>query len=568
MLTEIKVHNFAIIDQVTISFHKGLNVLSGETGSGKSILLKALGLLMGEKSDSDTIKSGESQATVEGAFDLAKRADTKRKLIDCGISEFSTVSDVDDLMIVKRILSTDGKNRVYINGSLSTLQQLREIVAPMLEISVDSAPLIELTGQHENRQLQHRSYHLDLLDQYTGGTKLRVEIDQAFSNISALAEKIVELQNKNQHREQRLEFLRFQLQELDRLNLAPGEEIILEEKVRFQKELSKVLDTTDALEQILFSDDDSALSRLGRALQKTIELQKLVPEVSAQTQLLTEAKSNIENALYEIGRTIKTKIPEADQVENLEDQLSLLRKLQKKYGPTVSDILNFAQNMRDEMTDLESFDDRLQELKDEHNKSKTAYEELAVALHQKRSKGSSLLAKSVNAELSDLNMKGVLFGVAVDKGSELTSTGFSIVEFQIQSSQKDSARSLNKTASGGELSRILLALKRVVGASEHPRTYLFDEVDTGVSGVTAEKLGRKLKSIAKGQQVICVTHLPQVAAQADSHFTIAKRSGAKGVQISVKELSQADQVQEIARMLSGEKISKTSIEHAKDLLGL
>jgi DNA repair protein RecN (Recombination protein N) len=566
MLSELKVANFAIIDKINVSFKSGFNVLSGETGSGKSILLKSLSLLMGEKSVSDTIKSGAEQATVEGSFDLSKRLDIKAQLLACGIVEAKKASDVDDILVVKRVMSVDGKNRVYINGSLSTLQQLRDIVAPLIEVTGHPAPLIEMTGQHENRNLQSKAYHLDAIDQYLGAAPQRKTISDLFEKRETLRAEILALEESARSKTQRLDFLTYQRDEIAALGLKPGEEEKLENDMKIQRDSKRLLEFFDQSEAALFGDDDSALVRLHRIVQRGLEFSTLDPELARRLENIQQAKSLVEDVVYYFRDYGQKLGQDADRVEHLEDKLSQFRKLQKKYGSSVAEILAALAGVERELSLIENSEENLTRLRLQLADVDTSLLKVSKDLHKARVGAARKMAEAVNSELEDLNMKGLIFSVQLEVLPEPTATGISDVEFLIQNSKKDTARSLAKFASGGELSRILLSLKRVIGASEFPRTYLFDEVDAGVSGVTAEKVGRKLKSIAKGQQVICVTHLPQVAAFAHAHFVIQKSESQGAVRMRVEELNTDDQVREIARMLSGEKITRSSMEHARELL--
>lgn len=566
MLVELRVANFAIIDKVTVQFQQGLNVLSGETGSGKSVLLRSLALLMGEKSISDTIKANENQATVEGLFDLSQRVDIKKRLIQLGLAEAAEVKSVDDHLVVKRIISIDGKNRVYINGSLSTLQQLREIVSPLIAMTGSPAPLIEMTGQHDNRHLQSRSFHLEALDQYVGGISLRQKIEHLFTSLQEWKKQLTELEAGLRTRTQRLDFLTFQKDEIQAVGLKLDEEIELENQLSVLKNATKFTDFIEETESSLYGDDDSALVRLHRVLQKGEDLALHNAEFGKKLESLQQAKTLIEECVYELRVFGQNLNLDASQKEFLENRMSQWRKLQGKYGSTTTEVLSALQGIEFEIEKLNHSDNVCEELKTKILESEAEIQKWSLELHEMRRGGATTLAKSVNRELADLNMKGLIFGVEIRKSETLSSTGISEVEFVIQGSKSDASRSLAKFASGGELSRILLSLKCVVGASDQPRTYLFDEVDAGVSGLTAEKVGRKLKSIAKAQQIICITHLPQVAAWASSHYVIRKMTDKEKVKMIVQELDSSERVNEIARMLSGEKITKASLANARELL--
>ncbi len=561
MLLELKVSNFAIIDNVHIQFRQGLNVLSGETGAGKSILLKSLGLLMGEKAASETVRTGSEQAVIEGSFDLTQRADVKQRLIDMGIEV------TDDQLVVRRIVTTaTSKSRVYLNGSLSTLGSLRDVVSPLVEVTGQAVPLIEMTGQHENRNLMSRAYHLDLLDQYTGVWKVRPAFAEKFARIGQLREEIESLRLEERNRAQRLDFLIYQRDEIKALGLSPGEEEHIETETKRLKYSTRLSDFAAQAEDMLYGSDDSVASRLHYVLQRANEMRNMDPSLERLLEPLNQARTLINEANYDLRDYAKKLDADPSRLEELESRLSRLRQLQKKYGSTAADILSALEKIESEIHQLENADEIITEKEAEVIRLEKELRAQAEDMHKRRENGAKMLQKGVAEELKDLNMKGLEFVAGIEWADELSMTGQSQVEFLTRTSKSDAPRALARFASGGELSRILLALKQVIGSSAHPRTYLFDEVDAGVSGPTAEKVGRKLKAIAKGQQVICITHLPQVASFGDAHFYIQKAQAKKGVQTEVVELTSDSRVQEIARLISGEKITQTSLAHAKQLL--
>lgn len=560
MLQELKVSQFAIIDNLHIEFQNGLNILSGETGSGKSILLKSLGLLMGEKASSDIIRTGATQAVVEGSFDLKKRTDIKAALNSAGIDTS------DNTLIVKRIIAQADKSKVYLNGSISTLAQLKEIVSPMIEVTGDNAPLIEMTGQHDNRNLLSKSYHLDLLDQYAGHFDKRMTFENKYAELLKLRNEITEFEKLEQQKSQRLDFLKFQLTEFNKLEIDPEQDQQLEDEIKAMKGSHKILKFVDDCEQILFGDEDSVISRLKTIQKKASDVTSLGGKIAERLSALDQASSLIEDTFYGLRQDLKQIQLDPEVLEEKEGRLSQIRKLQKKYGTDLFAIVQTAKKIETEINELENSDEHLAKIKKQCSQIELELKALAEDLHKTRNKFSEKLADSVNKELLDLNMKGVTFSISVNKLEQFNMTGLSEVEFLCQASSKDPKRPIAKVASGGELSRILLSLKKSLGQSDKPRTYLFDEVDTGVSGNTAEKVGRKLKTIAKGQQVICVTHLPQVAACGDVHFAINKANVKDSVNMLVTELKSKSRIEEIARLISGEKITKTSLAHAEQLL--
>lgn len=565
MLLELKVSQFAIIDNIHIKFGQGLNIMSGETGAGKSVLLKSLSLLMGLKGSVESIRTGFDQASIEGSFDLSVRNDLKKKLKELEIPM------EDDLFVVRRVLS-EGKSRVYLNGVPSTLNTLRDLVAPLIEVAGSTAPLIEMTGQFENRNLMSKAYHLDVLDQYSESMDLRSEYAGVYSDWQKTKAEIQALQGESRSQNQRLDFLRYQRDEISALDLNPGEDQEIESELRKLKSVSKLVQFVSFAETALADDEASVTQALHQVLLKAQEVQTLDPAITEKCQSFSQAKTLIEDGLYELRSYMSKVEGNPERLEELESRLSSIRKLQKKFGPSLDDILRSLLEMEMEISRLENLDEHLKALEAKTTTLEKGLRKIAGQLHEKRIKFSKKLADQVNSELKDLNMKGVGFHVEVQATEALGPAGLSDVEFQTQSAPQEPKRPLAKVASGGELSRILLSLKKVVGSGPYPRTFLFDEVDTGVSGPTAEKVGRKLKSIGKNQQVICVTHLPQVAAFADLHFLIQKDSNQKSsskttsLAMEVSKLSSKDRIQEIARLISGEKVTKTSLAHAEQLL--
>jgi DNA repair protein RecN (Recombination protein N) len=560
MLTELKVSQFAIIENLHIQFRQGLNIISGETGAGKSVLLRSLSLLMGAKASSEYIRTGSTQAQIEGHFDLAHRPDILERL------ENMDIPATDHELIVRRIIGPGDKNKVYLNGSLSTVSVLRDIVAPLIEVAGKNAPLIELTGQHENKNLLSKSYHLDLLDQFAKSWSLRTHYENLWEEIQSIAVQITNLEQKSQMGHQRLDFLVFQRDEIKQLPLKPGEEIDLETKVKRLKNRQRLASFYSSAIAALDDESDAVIPRLQKILQRGIEFASMDPKLQEKLTNLEQSLSLIQDCSFDLHNSLEELNGDDESAEELESQLSQWRKLQKKYGASFEEIQATLAKIETEISEIQNAETLIVELK---KKRQNLYERLLTQgrkLHSVREQYSRDLALRVNEHLKDLNMKGVIFDIHIDSLQEPQSTGISEVEFLSQTSQQDPPRPLAKVASGGELSRILLSLKCVLGASAFPRTYLFDEVDTGVSGNTADKVARKLQKISRGQQVICVTHLPQVAALGDYHFAIQKSPTGKSVQMEICPLTGSERIREIARLISGETITPTSLAHAKELL--
>lgn len=557
MLEELRVSNFAIIEQLKLSLTPGLNIISGETGAGKSVLIKSLSLLMGEKASSDFLWSQDKEAIVEGVFDLSHRQDILLKLTQLGISI------EDEVLLVQRSFNSQGKNRVYLNGHLSTLQHLRTLVSPLIEMTSMNEPLIEITAQHESRHLLSRSYHMDLLDRFAQLLPQREIYFKKREEYLLIQEKIKEIFENEKTRNQRLDFLKYQIDEIESLGLEVNEN--LEEAVLHLKNSEQVLNFCAETENILYSNDHSLVSTLKEMIRKSKEISLKFPFFKSAIETLEPLTVILEDFAFDISQKAKKFQFDSQKLEVAEKRLSDFRKLQKKFGETIEEILSALSEMKEELSQLQNSEIEMVELNHQASLANDELIKLSDQLHFQREKEAKKLVQRVNHELSELNMKGVLFLIDIQTVNEFTSTGRTQVEFMIQTKGKE-PKSLTKFASGGELSRILLSLKHIAGKGLLPRTFLFDEVDTGVSGRTAELLGRKLKNIAQSGQVICVTHLPQVASFASTHFRIEKSVRHNGIQMHVKKLDSKDRVKEVARLISGETITQTSLDHAQNLI--
>lgn len=552
MLLELKVKNFAVIDHLSVNFLKpGLNILTGETGAGKSVLLKSLSLLLGGKATADIIRANQDTAEIEGAFDLSARPDVKKSLLDLDLT------NDEDLLVVRRIISKSGKHRVYINGHLSTLNILENLVPT----------LIEITGQHEHHSLKQSFAQVELLDRYAGNEKLMLLYTDKHKTHKELQVKLETLKSSVLNREQRLDFLKFQIEEIEAFKPVPGEDTELAaayQKARFSARLTQFAQNAHDL---LYGENESIHNKLADLIREGEPLTEIDGQLKLVVQNLKEISALAEDSAFSLrDYTKKSATSDDEDLNAIEERLSDLKKLQRKYGATAEEILAFKLKAKAEHDELLSFEENVKKLESEIALVNKELWALAEKLHSVRKKSAVKLVEGVNSELKALNMKGAEFSIEVLSCDVLNSCGMSEINFTIRPSPQDSFRAISKVASGGELSRIMLALKQVVAMSDLPMTYLFDEVDTGVSGPTAEKVGKKLKSIGRVHQVISITHLPQVAAFADAHFLISKEVAKGFVKSDVKELSQKERVQELGRLISGEKITNTSIAHAKQML--
>ena len=369
MLLELRVSQFAIIDTVQIEFKKGLNVLSGETGSGKSVLLKSLSLLMGEKASHEVVRSGATQATVEGLFDVSSRPDLVKKLTGLGIEV------EDNRLLVRRVISNEDKSKVFINGSLSTLSQLRELISPLIEVTGSKletkgeptlgAPLIEMTGQHDNRNLTSKAYHLDMLDRSSGAWDKRAAVEKKFKILAGLRNQIADHTKKQSERLQKLDYLKFQLNELNQLQLDPVADLELEDDIKRLRSSSKIMQFTDLCDQVIYHDDDSVSYRLKTLIKKSAEFSSLDAELAQKLQPLSQALALIDDAIYSTHSYVKSLKLDPTLLEEKEQRLSLIRKLQKKHGADIPELAKLHEKIKDEVHQLENADSNLEKLKKE-----------------------------------------------------------------------------------------------------------------------------------------------------------------------------------------------------------
>lgn len=559
MLVELRVKNFALIDELNVHFKKGFNVLSGETGSGKSVLLKSLSVLMGAASSNDYVGPFGESAQVEGLFDISERPDIKDRLEDLNLNSGND-------LIVRRLLGK--KSRVYINGSLLTLTELKNLITPILEIAGPfSAPLMEMTGQHDTKQLLSTHYHRFLLDLFGGVQKHLEEYRLGYELRNQLLAETAELRGKAHERHHQLDFLKYQIQELDHFNFDPEVDGDLKERISRLKNKQKLIDFLASADYALNQSSESVLSGLHKIIKSSEVFGDTYEKINASIENLQTAKAIIEDVSFELSNFETQAFSDTDNLDALTERYTKLRSLQKKYGDTTEGLVGAHEHLKNEIATLESLDQILEDKQAELKSIEIKLQMKASQMHELRLMAAKNIEVKVNEQLQDLNMKGVLFFVGIEKVQELNRYGNSKIEFLVKNHSESELRPLAKTASGGELSRILLSIKSVLGENEWPRTYLFDEVDTGVSGPTAELVGKKLKHLAFDQQILCVTHLPQVAALGDHHYTIEKMVRQDKTQIKVRELNKNERITEIARLMSGEHISDSSRQHAQKLLG-
>jgi DNA repair protein RecN (Recombination protein N) len=554
MLKLLRINNIALIPTLEVDLGPGLTLLTGETGAGKSILIDALGLLLGERASPDLIRSGEERAAVEAVFELE---DATALLEERGLS-----ADGDEV-VIRRELHSSGKGRATVNGALVPVSLLRDL-APRLTV---------IHGQHEPQGLLDPSTHLDLLDHFAGADDGR-PLAEFYRDLRAAEAALERLRGDRRETERRREMLEFQANEIERAGLVAGEEEALRVEKTRQANAGRLAALSGEAYGLLYDDEGAALSRLGQVFRKVEDLAAIDPSFQPFLEARAGALAPLEDLALRLRDYHQQLEVSPGRLDEIEGRLALLERLKKKYGATADEVLAFGQRCRRELDALASPEEQERTLEARRGRLAATYLERARALSKRRRAAALDLRKRVQVELGQLAMEKTRFEVAftpadVDAAvdpSQWTERGLERAEFLLSPNPGEELRPLSRIASGGELSRIMLGLKSVVRSDARGLTLVFDEVDAGIGGRVAEVVGRKLKAVAARQQVVCVTHLPQIAALADRHLAVRKQVEKGRTVTVVAALDEGARVEEIARMLGGEKITSTTREHAREML--
>ena len=546
MLDLLHIENIAIIEQADISFRPGFNVLTGETGAGKSIVIDALSAVLGQRASRELIRTGADHAFVSAVFSG----------IPQGLGADLGVADAEEWLLQREIY-VDGKNVCRLNGRPMTVTQLRTLGSRLLNIH----------GQHDGQQLLDEAQHILYLDQYGRYMPLQIAYQEKYSALQRIENQISALQMDEAEKARRIDTLQFQIQDLERANLQSGEEEELLERRNLLRNSEKIISAVQGADYCLNGDDqrEGALSLLRQA-QEQLSTVRGLGDSFAQ---LTERINAVYSELYDIAYTVQDKKDELDfapgELDTVELRCDQLYRLKKKYGATVEDMMAYLEKCRQELDQITLADDTLAQL--QKHREKALKEALAAAreLSQQRKAAAQSLEKQILTELQELNMGSIRFQVAFAE-KELDATGMDEVRFLMSANVGEERRPIQKIASGGELARIMLAMKNVFSQQEKLGTMVFDEVDTGVSGRAAQKVAEKMAKISRQKQVLCVTHLPQLAAMADTHFSVEKGVSGGRTFTRVQELTRQQRREELARLTGSGQTSQTMIDSAEELL--
>jgi DNA repair protein RecN (Recombination protein N) len=565
MLTLLNISNIALIEEQRVEFEQGLNLLTGETGSGKSIIVDALGVLIGGRFGSDLLKSGADRAFIEGLFLVAANRDLEAILIAAGIDSSEPTEGAIEL-IIRRELSNSGRNKIFINNQLATLALLREL-RPFL---------VDIHGQGEQQTLFNIDTHLELLDSFAGLSGLRVEVAAAFHHWKDIRSQLLALRQNEAEKFQLVDVLKFQIEELERGQLAPDEDVLLEEERRRLQNVEKLTSLSAESYRLIYEDDEAALARIRVAAKRVEELSEFDASFREYLEGLESARAILEDLAFSLREfSAKLEFSPARQ-EEIENRLADISRLKRKYGGSIESALEHLARSEDRLHLIEHADEREIELAAELSQARRIYLECAGRLHNERVKSALKFAQAVEGGLKEVAMENARFQVQVSAppAAELkdeaaltfTPRGIDRVEFQFSANVGEAVKPLARVASGGEASRLMLVLKTVANASEFPRTIVFDEIDSGIGGRVSEAVGLKLKKLALSNQVLCVTHQPQIARFADTHLLVQKEVRSGRTEISVAKLERRGRVEEIARMLTGAEITESARRHARELM--
>ena len=560
MLSQLVISDFAIISHLEIHFKPGLNILSGETGAGKSIIINAVNLILGARASADLIRTGCNEARVEALFTLPENSPIQSLLSELDLP-------CDEELVIKRHISREGRNKIMINSSIATLQVLSQI----------GLLLISISGQHEHQMLLKPDNHLYFLDDFGGLTEERLKLNSAFWAYQSLNEERRSLEKEIREGEEKQELAKFQREEIEKANLKAGEDKLLEDERKRLQHAEELLQTVAETYQSLYERERALVAELAFCIKGIEKGAEVDQRLGAIGEALRSAKVEIEEAALELRDVQKTIVIDPQRLEEVEERLQWIHRLKRKYGSTIEEILSFKDRVSKMMENLDQKREALARISREIETLEGAILSMSTLLSKKRKEAAEAFEHSVKKELDLLDMGGTQYevrflqgglqGAAPEKAREvLKADGFDRVEFMLSPNVGEEVKPLSKIASGGELSRIMLALKTILARTGAVETIVFDEVDSSIGGATAEVVGDKLHSLSEYHQILCITHLPQIASKGTTHFLVQKTVEDRRTRTVIWELDPEQRVREIARLLGGKKISEQAMAHAREIL--
>ena len=547
MLSLLHIENIAVIEQADISFDKGFNVLTGETGAGKSIVIDAISAILGQRAYRDMIRTGTSKASVRAVF---------TKVPNFPWFEENGV-EYDEETVIQRDIFLDGKNVCRVNGTLVTVAILHKL----------GIQLINIHGQHDSASLFDEENHLRFLDAFADNGALLADYREKFAAVSELRRQIDRMTMDEGEKLRRMETLKYQISEIEKADLKSGEDEVLEQRRKLLQNSEKLSQGLEEASEALLGGDDSdgAAALLAQAAYALSRIARYSDDYTGFQERLTDLKYQVQDIADEVRDSLDELSYSADELETIEARLDIIHRLRRKYGADCDEILAYLDKAQKELDEIEFADDRVEQLKKKLAKQEKQAWDAALALRKNRQEQGTVMAEKILSELSQLDMPRVQFQCRL-RETELTSEGADAVAFYLSANAGEDLKPLSKVASGGELARIMLSMKNVLAEKDAVDTLIFDEVDTGVSGRAAQRIAEKLKSLASHKQVLCVTHLPQLAALADTHMLIAKSEHDGRTYTTVTPLDRKGRAMELARIIGGTNITETTLKSAEEML--
>lgn len=546
MLEQLTIKNVAVIDKLEVSFKDGVSVLTGETGAGKSIIIDSINMILGSRANKELVRSGTEKAEVQAIFSMSD-----------GVRSFLEDNDIDtddDGVIIRRIVTRDGKSSARVNGAAVNLNLLREI----------AGMLINIHGQHDNQALLTPEKHILFLDAYAHTARQLSEYKEKYDRMRAIERRLKSFQTDEQAKMQRIDLLSYQVNEISSANPEPGEEEELISQRRLLENAEKINECAQRAYANLYDypDGQSAYDMISDAVDAMSEIAEISEELRNAYESISSAMYVIEDAAHEVKSFSESVEFDAQALDEVQDRLDLINKLKRKYGGTVDEVIKYGERAEKELNDIVTSGEQIEDLKKELSVINKQLKESAAVLTKTRAEAAAVLEKEIERALHELNMEKAVFSVQI-KPQEYAANGADLVEFMIATNPGEDLKPLVKIASGGELSRVMLAIKSILAKSDDVDTLIFDEIDTGVSGGAAQKIADKLKTIGEDKQVICITHLPQLASTANNHFLIVKDTDGEIAKTTLEELDYEGRVKELARIVGGGAAGE---EYAREIL--
>jgi DNA repair protein RecN (Recombination protein N) len=557
VLTLLKIKNIALIDGLELEFGRGLNLLTGETGSGKSIIVDSLGALIGDRVSIDLIKEGEKTATIEGLFSTAASKELIEILDESGITiDLGSENE----FIIRREISATGKNRIFFNGQLVTQGFLKRI----------GIYLADIYGQGDQTGIYDVETHIELLDQFADVEILKTKVAGHFRSLASIRGRLASIEKDTAQKLQLVDILRFQVSEIGAASLAPDEETSLEEEKLRLANVEKLTSLSNEAFALLYDNAESTATTLEKAQRKISELADFDSQFASYAEGITTARAVIEDLAFCV-RDFRSKLEfSPERLDEIETRLAEILRLKRKYGGTVEAVIEHLRISEERLANIENTEFREEELRKQLALERTEYVAAATELTKARKLAAAKFERQVEQNMRAVALDKARFEVRFDSNADdddtFTENGIDRVEFYFSANPGESPRPLARVASGGEASRVMLILKTTIDERGPNKTAVFDEVDVGIGGRVAEAVGRKLKDLSQTQQILCVTHQPQIASLADSHFVVEKDTSGEKTSVSVRKLTNVERIDEIARMLAGEHITEAARENAKSML--